>query len=90
MNLSFGCRREQKKFIDSLARSEIDLSPHTISSFSTDVIKKSMPNEGDGILQASNNNDVDNTTNFKTMLQVHLFDRILKLNANKKFTLELN
>ena len=55
-------------FIDSLARSEIDLSLHTISSFSTDVIKKSMPNEGDGILQASNNNDVDNTTNFKTML----------------------
>jgi hypothetical protein len=37
----------------------------------------------DGILRASNNNDVHNTTNSKTMLQVHLFDRILKPDANK-------
>jgi hypothetical protein len=36
-----------------------------------------------GNLRASNNNDVDNTTNIKPMLQVHLFDRILKLDANK-------
>jgi len=36
-----------------------------------------------GNLRASKNNDVDNTTNIKPMLQVHLFDRILKLDANK-------
>ena len=36
-----------------------------------------------GNLRASNNNDVDNTTNIKPMLQVHLFDRILKPDANK-------
>jgi hypothetical protein len=90
--LAFSCRPQQKKFIASLARLAVDLSPPS-PTFSTSALfnqSTDINNEASTLVDIDSSNPAssetahesdiidENIINFKTMLQVHLFDRIIK------------